>query len=358
MTSPFERIAAARSEQAPRPRPLRVVHDPPDIPESNAIRPTLLSDVIGQAELVSQLRTHINFSARRDQPPGHAMFVGASGYGKTSLARAIHGELVNRGIDSRLHIVMPAAMTTTDELARQIAQLQENDVLFLDEVHAFKTLVQEGLYNAMEDGYIVTSGDRGAQVVSVPPFTLVAGTTDPDKVLAPLQGRFKFVGYFERYAEEDLAELVQAYAEKSEVKIDDDAALVIAMASWTTPRTAITNLEKVQAYAEELSGMIGAPIDEETARQGLEYNGIDEWGLTARDRHVLRILAVKFEGGPIGLKPFATACGISQRQLEKDIEPRLIDANLIELHGRGRCTTVKSYKPLDLPVPPLLHAWR
>lgn len=358
MTSPFARIAAARGEEVPKPRHLHAVDNGPTIPESSARRPTLLADVIGQPELTSQLRTHINYGVRRSRPPGHVLLDGPSGYGKTSFARAIHGELIERGITSRLITVMPNAVPTTDKLAVQFAQLQANDVLFLDEIHGFKQSVQEGLYTAMEDRYVVTSSDNGAQVVPLPPFTLVAGTTEPAKILAPLRGRFDLTGHLTRYAEEDLALLLQSHASESEVTLTDDAALVIAEASRFTPRTAIKNLGKVRAYAEELTDAVAPSINEETARDGLEYAGIDAFGLDERDRRVLRALAVQFKGGPIGLIPLATALGMSPDELRKDIEPYLIAAGLVELHGRGRQTTRKTYHVLGLRVPPLMHAWR
>jgi Holliday junction DNA helicase RuvB len=210
----------------------------------------------------------------------------------------------------------------------------------------------------MEDGTVIVPGEHGATTVQLPPFTLIAATTEPGKVLAPLRNRFAFAGHIEGYPADDLAQLLLLHCETAGIKLDVDAALVIATASRNTPRLAINNLHKVRTYSDEVTEDLDARLDAETAEQGLEYNGIDKYGLDDRDRRVLTTLVDTFRGGPIGLNPFSSTLGVSTAELTADIEPYLIQAGLLTLRGRGRCATRASYLVLGKTVPPMLNGWR
>ena len=362
MTSPnpFERIAATRGEQAPKPRPrtLHVVPDEPATVESAAIRPVRLADIIGQPRVTSRLRSHVSSAILRDRVAGHVLIDGPSGYGKTTLARAVVGELNAQGRPSRLHTVMPSALTDVRSVARELAQLAPNDVLFLDEIHSYPRRVQECLFSAMEDGTLTMPSEDGAQTVMLPAFTLLAATTEPGKVLAPLRNRFALTAHLEPYSPDDLALLLLAHAETAGIKLDVDAAEAIARASRYTPRKAIEHLAAVQTYSDEVTGDAGAVLDAECARQGLEYAGVDPFGLDDRDRRVLRTLVEDFHGGPVGRLPLAAHLGMSEAELSRDVEPYLMAAGLIVLRGRGRCATRATYLVLGLPVSPLLNGWR
>jgi len=360
MTSANERLAAKRGTEVPPPRVrnLHVVPDEPQIANVETHRPVRLAAITGQRELTDRLATHLRSAVRRGRAAGHVLLDGPSGYGKTTFAKAIVGELEALGVASTLHQVMPNALPDMRALAVELSALAPNDVLFLDEVHSIRKVVQEGLYNAMEDGIVIVPGEDGAVTVQLPPFTLVAATTEPGKVLAPLRNRFAFAGHIEAYAADDLAQLLLLHCEEAGIKLDVDAALVIANSSRNTPRLAINNLHKVRTYSDEVTDDLDAVLDAETARQGLEYNGLDKYGLDDRDRRVLSVLLDSFRGGAIGLNPFASTLGYSTAELTGDVEPYLIQAGLLQLRGRGRCATRATYLVLDRKVPPMLNGWR
>jgi Holliday junction DNA helicase RuvB len=356
--SPFERLAAKHGIVAPKPRALRVVSDEPEpevVPEPPSKR---LSDVIGQPELTMRLGSLIRSAKLRGQAAGHVFLDGAPGFGKTLIAQAVHGELVAEGVASTFHQVMPNALPDARSLAITLSMLRPNDVLFLDEVHSVHHSVQEGLYNAMQDGFAIMPSEDGPQTVQLAPFTLIAATTEPGSVLAPLRNRFKFHAHIEPYAVDDLAMLLLSHCEEAGIHLDVDAALVIAGASRSTPRKALELLGAVQVYSDDLTGDPAAVLDAETALQGMEYAGVDQYGLDGRDRRVLQTLATTFKGGPIGINPLATALGMNPRELSADVEPFLIQSGRLALRRSGRSTTRDSYPPLDLSVPPILNAWR
>lgn len=283
---------------------------------------------------------------------------GASGLGKTTFAQAFHGELLARGVQCRIHWVMPNALPDLRALGVQLSALAPGDILFLDEVHSLRKLVQEGLYTAMEDGVLVVPSEDGAQTVELPPFTLIAATTAPGKVLTPLKNRFRFHGHIQPYTPDDLAMLLLTHAEDAGINLSFDAAECIARASRYTPRKAIELLNSVQVYSDEVTGNPEAELDVETALQGMEYAGVDEFGLDSRDRRVLGVLINDFRGGPIGLNPLSCTLGMDPSELSKDVEPYLLQAGLLALRGRGRCATRATYLVLGLPVPPMLNGWR
>lgn len=360
MTNAFERVAAARGVDAPKPRPahLHIVPDEVEPIESDSYRPKRLAAIIGQRELTDTLESHIKSAILRNRPPGHVLLDGGSGLGKTTFAQSVRDELMARGVSSNLHRVMPSALPNTRALCIQLSALRPNDVLFIDEIHGLPHRVQTNLYNAMEDGYLIIGGENGAQTVKLVPFTLVGATTDPGKVLGPLKNRFKFHGHIEPYTPEDLTLLLLAHCEEVGIALDFDAAEVIARAARYTPRRAIELLSSVQVYSDEMTGDPSAVLDRETALQGMEYAGVDEFGLDARDRRVLRTLVDDFKGGPIGLTPFATALGMDSSELTKDVEPYPLRAGLVALRGRGRCATRATYLVLDREIPPMLNGWR
>lgn len=360
MSNAYERLAAKRGTEvpAPRDRNLHVVPAEPLTVVADTYRPVRLTAITGQPELTERLGTHLRSATRRGRTPGHILLDGPSGYGKTTFAKAIVGELGAMGVTSTLHQVMPNALPDLRALAIELSSLAPNDVLFLDEVHSIRKVVQEGLYNAMEDGVVIVPGEHGAMTVQLPPFTLVAATTEPGKVLAPLRNRFAFAGHIEGYTAGDLADLLLQHCEEAGIKLDVDAALVIAAASRNTPRLAINNLHRVRTYSDEVTEDLNATLDVETAHQGLEYNGLDKYGLDDRDRRVLLTLADNFRGGPIGLNPFSSTLGVAPAELTADIEPYLIQAGLLTLRGRGRCATRGTYLVLGQTVPPMLNGWR
>lgn len=347
---------------------MRLVPDEPvEQPAVEAVRrPVRLGEVIGQQELVMRLGSHIRSGLLRKRPPGHVLLDGPSGYGKTTLARAVHGELVAAGVESRLHVVMPDSLPTVVSLARLLAGLRPWDVVFLDEVHSLNRSVQEALYTVMEDGVLVVAGEYGPEQVRVVPFTLVAATTHPAKVLAPMRNRFAFRAHLEPYAPDDLALLLLAHCEETGEKLEVEAAQVIGRASRFTPRKALELLGAVRMYSDDVTGDPDAVIDAETALQGLEYAGYDQYGLDSREQRVLDVMIggwsdddpVGFRGGPVGLGPLCSMLGMDTSELTREIEPYLIQAGLWMVRGKGRSATRAAYLVRGRRVPPMVNGWR
>lgn len=357
--SAFERVAQARGSEVPAQRQacLHVVPDDPTPPPTVSYRPVRFRDIIGQGRLVMRLETHLNSAVARGVQPGHILLDGGPGLGKTTIGQAVAGELSERDVRSSFREVTADAIPTVRKLVIELMQLAPGDVWFVDEIQELKPAVQVALYKALEDGYMLVEGGGkdAAQRFVVPPFTMVGATTHPGKLTPPLRDRFKLVGHLEPYAFDDLALVLLSHAEHTGVDMTFEAADVIARASRYTPRRGIRLLEAVRDYAFEVTGDVHAKLDEETAAQGLEYAGVDRYGLDDRDRRVLRALCMDFLGGPVGLAPLACQLGMDPGELTKDVEPYLVQAGLWRLLPRGRAATRASYVVLDLPVPPLVN---
>lgn len=364
MTSPdpFDRVAKSRGIDPIKPtRNLWAVPDnaePAVTEDPGTHRPERLAGICGQQKLVMRLGTHIGSAVKRGRAPGHVLFDGEPGLGKTTFARAIHGELVAAGVESKLYTVMPSALSDVRALAIQLSSLTPNACLFLDEIHGVSHTVQEALYTAMEDGHVVVKGDAGAETIPLPPFTLIGATTEPSKLLPALVRRFKLHGHLTPYDADDLSLMLLAHAEAAEIPLEFDAALAIGKASRGTPSNAIKLLGQVQAYSDEVNGDLAAKLDVETARQGMLYNGVDQHGLDERDQYVLDTLLRTFRGGPIGLAPLATTMGMDRNELTRVREPFLVRQGYLKLRGSGRCATADTYRVRDLPVPPMINAWK
>lgn len=362
MTSAFERVAQARGIDVPsiRRASLHVVTDEPvAATEAPSHRPVRFAEIVGQAKLLMRLETHLKAAVARGAQPGHILLDGGPGLGKTTIAQAVCGELTGLGVSSRFHEITADVITNPRKLAVELAELQAGDVWFVDEIQALKPAVQVTLLRVMEDGllFIEASSKTPAIRFEVPSFTLVAATTHPGKLSAPVRDRFKFVGHLEPYSFDDLQMVVLAYAERCDSKLDFEAAEIIARASRYTPRRSVRLTDAVRDYAYEVTGDLDAPIDAETARQGLEYNDTDEFGLDERDRRYLRCLCMEFNGGPIGAPVLAATLGMDMTELTGDIEPYLMTAGLLTRRPNGRCATTASYMVLGLPVPPILNGW-
>lgn len=357
MATAFERVARTRGVEPPKPRPdhLRVVREDEFQPTVTEHRPVRFSEIVGQGELLMRLGTHLKSAAKRGTQPGHVLLDGGPGLGKTTIAQAIAGELTEEyGIPSRCHEIEGDVIKSQNDLVLELAQLTPGDVLFIDEIQAISPSVQVSLYKALEDGYMLVRASKKspAQRFDLPPITVVAATTHPGKISAPLRDRFKFVGHVQPYGVDDLQLVVLSYAERNEVEIEFDAAEVIARASRFTPRRAIRLLDSVRDYALEVDQDV---IDTETALQGLEYCGVDEYGLEDRDRRLMRLLLDEFDGGPIGLAPLASSFGVDVTELTRDIEPYLVQAGVWALQPSGRAATRDTWKIITGSVPPIIN---
>lgn len=336
--------------------PYHVVPDDDDanlgIPESAAVRPERLRDIIGQPRLTEQLTTFLNSAVARHEQPGPILLDGGPGLGKTTIGQAISGELTDRGTTSRFHELAGEELKRK-ELIEALSKLRDGDILFMDEIQELQRRVQVTLYKAMEDGYIIVNGAP----MYLPKFTLIGATTHSGKITAPLRDRFKFAGHIVPYAFDDMQLVLMSYAEHAGIDLSWDAAKVIAKASRYTPRLGIGLVGKVRDYAFKMTDDIDAKLDDETARQGLEFNGVDQYGLDDRDRRVLCAVTDEFFGGPIGLNPLATTLGMDPTELSKDIEPYLVKAGLLRHLPRGRAATRATYIVQGLPIPILINGF-
>ena len=360
MSSAYERVSEFRGTPAPKPRRdhLRVVGESEPAPATKTHRPVRLADIIGQPRLTARLSSHIRAAVARGEQPGHVLLDGPSGTGKTTMAQAIAGELdacAERSVS--FHECVGDSIPNTRALAVQLAQLSEGDVLFVDEAHMVPRGTQVALLRALEDRELflpATSRDAAIRLPLVS-FTLVACTTDSGRLSAPFRARFGFRGHLEAYDPDDIALLLLSHCERASVDITVDAATTIAGAARFCPRTAIELLGSVRDYSFEVTDDQDAVIDEETASQGLEYAEVDATGLTERDLRVLRVLCERcVRGDPIGVKPLACSLGMDVAEVERDVEPFLVQAGFVRHLPRGRMATPAAYCALGLTVPPLV----
>jgi holliday junction DNA helicase RuvB len=316
-----------------------------------SLRPPRLEDFVGQEQLKDQLALFIEAATRRGEPLDHVLLAGPPGLGKTSLAYIVAREL---GVG----LVQTAgpALERKGDIAAFLTALEPNSVFFIDEIHRLTRSVEETLYPAMEDRRlpIVLGQGAGARTVTLdlPPFTLVGATTRTGLLTTPLRERFGVCHRLEHYSVEELAQIVSRSAGILEVEIEHDGALAISDRARGTPRVANRLLKRVRDFAQVRSAGV---ITAEVAASALELLQVDAGGLERLDREILRTIAEKFEGGPVGLSTLAVAIGEEQDTLEDVYEPYLVKSGLIKRTPRGRVATARAYEHLGLE-PPARHA--
>lgn len=315
-----------------------------DVKIENHLRPQLLQDYIGQNKAKEMLKVYIEAAKGRDEALDHVLFYGPPGLGKTTLAGIIANEMkVNLKITSGPAIEKPG------EMAAILNNLQENDVLFVDEIHRLNRQVEEVLYPAMEDYAIDIMIGKGASARSIrldlPKFTLVGATTRVGMLTAPLRDRFGVVNRLEFYTEEELQTIIIRSAQVLEVEIDHRGALEMARRSRGTPRLANRLLKRVRDFAQvRYEGV----ITEEVAAQALDLLEVDKLGLDHTDRTILLTMIEKFGGGPVGLDTLAATISEDAGTLEDVYEPYLLKHGFIQRTPRGRVVTELAYGHLGL----------
>jgi Holliday junction DNA helicase RuvB len=308
------------------------------------LRPVTFNDFAGQKKVIENLSVFVEAAKLREESLDHVLLHGPPGLGKTTLSHIIANEL-NVGIK----ISSGPVLDKPGDLARLLTNLEENDVLFIDEIHRLSAVVEEYLYSAMEDYKIdimIESGPnaRSVQIV-LAPFTLIGATTRSGLLTAPLRSRFGINSRLSYYDAETLTGIVKRSAMILKVEMDDDAAIEIARRSRGTPRIANLLLRRVRDFAQiKGTGKINLDI----AHYGLSALNVDKHGLDEMDNKILSAIIDKFKGGPVGLTTIATAVGEDPGTIEEVYEPFLIQEGYLMRTPRGREATEAAYKHLGV----------
>lgn len=307
-----------------------------------ALRPERFDDFSGQDKIIENLRVFVAAAKMRGEALDHMLLHGPPGLGKTTLSNIVANEL---GVGFK--VTSGPVLDKPGDLAGILTSLEENDVLFIDEIHRLSPVVEEYLYSAMEDYRIDIMIDKGPGArsvqLSLSPFTLVGATTRSGLLTSPLRARFGINCHLEYYDHQILETIVRRSARLLSVPITDEAALEIALRSRGTPRVANALLRRVRDFAQVKGS---GKIDTTIARYALEALNIDKYGLDEIDNKILTTIIDKFKGGPVGLTTIATALGEDPGTLEEVYEPYLIKEGFIRRTPRGREVTDLAYTHL------------
>lgn len=302
--------------------------------ESN-IRPKHFDDYIGQSALKSTLKISIEAAKKRELPLDHVLFYGPPGLGKTTLASVIATEM-----NTNIKITSAPSLERPRDIIGILMSLKAGDILFIDEIHRLNKISEEILYPAMEDFYLDMTTGKSQTLKSIripiPKFTLVGATTKAGSLSSPLRDRFGIIHRLEFYTEEELTKVIQRTAKILEIEIDEKGAVAIARRSRGTPRIANRLVKRVRDYAIVKSN---GTIDDRTANEALDILQIDKFGLDNTDRSLLKIIAEKYNGGPVGIETLATALGEDVKTIEEVYEPYLVQKGFIQRTPRGRKLT-------------------
>jgi Holliday junction DNA helicase RuvB len=320
---------------------------PDESGSDTALRPSRLDEFVGQDTVRGSLQIAIDAARARNEPLDHILFFGPPGLGKTTLALLMAKEM---GVQIR--ITSGPVLEKPGDLVGLLTGLSRGDILFIDEVHRLRPVLEEFLYPAMEDYRVDVRIAEGPNAQTIPmalePFTLVGATTRFGQLTPPMRARFGIVERLSFYQPDDLTRIIQRSAEILKVRTEPEGAREIARRSRGTPRIANRLLRRVRDYAQvRANGVITAAV----ASEALARLNVDEFGLDDMDVRILTTIIEKFGGGPVGLTTVAAAVGEDSGTLEEVYEPYLMQQGFLERTPRGRVATANAYRRFGMTPP-------
>ncbi len=314
------------------------------------VRPSSLSEFIGQKKIVDNLEIYIEAAKLRNEVIDHILFSGPPGLGKTTLAR-----IINQVQEGNFYQLAAPNIKRPGDIIKLLMNIEAHDTFFIDEIHRLPVPVEEVLYSAMEDGTVdislVDHSSASTIKLTLPPFTLVGATTRAGLLTAPLRDRFGIHFTLDYYDNEELQRVLQRTAKIWNVSIDDEAVSMIATRSRRTPRIAIRLLRRIwdHAIVEAKRGSTSSvSITSAIVSRSLHKMHIDTLGLTTLDRAFLTTLAESYQGGPTGIKPIASMLAEDEITLEDFVEPFLVQLGLVKRTSRGRVLTNLALQHLNI----------
>ena len=309
-----------------------------------SLRPKTFSEYIGQEDLKNKMNIFIKAAKMRDEAMDHVLLYGPPGLGKTTLAGVIATEM---GVN--LKITTGPVLEKAGDLAAILTSLEENDILFIDEIHRLSTSVEEILYPAMEDGeldILIGKGPSARSIrIELPKFTLIGATTKAGQLSTPLRDRFGVTHRMEYYRLEELEEILKRGAALMNISYDEDGITEIAKRSRGTPRIANRLLKRARDYALVKGNGV---LDKKSVDGILDILGVDNSGLDELDRNILESIINVYNGGPVGIETLALLLGEDRRTVEEVYEPYLVKIGFIKRTQRGRVVTEHAYKHLGI----------
>ena len=320
---------------------------PGELRQETGLRPQKLDDYIGQQNAKDNLQIFIEAARLRGEPLDHELFYGPPGLGKTTMAGIIANEL---GVD--IKITSGPAIERAGDLAAILTNLNENDVLFIDEIHRLNRSVEEVLYSAMEDfalDIIIGKGPSARSIrLDLSKFTLIGATTRAGSLSAPLRDRFGVLSKFELYTTDELEQIIRRSAGILGIEADEESITEMARRSRGTPRVANRILKRIRDFSQVKGQGV---ITGEITREGLEALQIDSMGLERLDREILQAIIERFNGGPVGIDTIAASIGEERVTIEEAYEPYLLQIGFLSRTQKGRMVTPLAYRHLGLTPP-------
>jgi Holliday junction DNA helicase RuvB len=309
-----------------------------------SLRPQTFEDYIGQDRLKSNLKLAIKAARKRNEPIDHVLLYGPPGLGKTTMAGVIAHEM-----GANIRVTSGPAIERAGDLASILTNLTDGDVLFIDEIHRLNRTVEEVLYSAMEDyklDIVIGKGPAARSVrLDLPKFTVIGATTRTGSLAAPLRDRFGLIHRLEFYKESEIVQIIERTAKILASKIHPEASKLLSTRSRLTPRIANRLFKRVRDYADVNGDGI---IDEPLTLAALNMLEIDEIGLDAADRNMLRLMIENYGDRPVGLTTIVALTGDEASTIEDFYEPYLMQLGLLERTPRGRRVTPKAIKHLGI----------